>query len=170
MRPKSTLSYSVARFGVVFVTLAACFCPLLTDRQQHHAMGAEPGEVSQFIVIGSIELPRALKIYRINTDGSIRVLLKSGGFNPALSPDRKQVAFISAGSQKPGLYLINTDGSGLKRIAQNAEGTSPWMAPRWSPDGKQIAFCDPFGDAMFVVDADGSNLRRIGLGGGLFPN
>lgn len=162
--------YSIVRCNAALGPLAVCCCLLLPNGQLQRAGGAEPGENSHFIVIGAIELPGAPKIYRINTDGSNRVLLRLGGFDPALSPDGKQIAFMGTGNEKTGLYLINIDGSGLKQIAQNSGGISSWLAPRWSPDGKRIAFCTPFPDAMFVVDVDGNNLRRVGIGGGLFPN
>jgi TolB protein len=51
-------------------------------------------------------------------------------------------------------YVVNADGSGLRRITDGAD-------PTWSPDGTQIAFVrwrEPRG--VWVVDADGSNEWR----------
>jgi Tol biopolymer transport system component len=52
-------------------------------------------------------------------------------------------------------YTINADGSALLRITSGTD-------PVWSPDGSQIAFTrwqEPRG--VWVVDADGSNERRL---------
>jgi TolB protein len=49
------------------------------------------------------------------------------------------------------IYVINADGSGLRRLTDG-------MEPAWSPDGKRVAFArwrDPRG--LYVVDEDGSN-------------
>jgi TolB protein len=51
-------------------------------------------------------------------------------------------------------YVVNADGSGLRRITDGVD-------PTWSPDGTQIAFarwCEPRG--VWVVDADGSDEWR----------
>jgi TolB protein len=49
------------------------------------------------------------------------------------------------------IYVINADGSGLRRLTDG-------MEPAWSPDGKKVAFTrwrDPRG--LYVIDEDGSN-------------
>jgi len=49
------------------------------------------------------------------------------------------------------IYVINADGSGLRRLTDG-------MEPAWSPDGKKVAFGrwrDPRG--LYVIDEDGSN-------------
>lgn len=60
---------------------------------------------------------------------------------PVWSPDRTRIAFVSPGDQRNGydraLYVINPDGSGLRRIAGDP---AQWRAPVWSPDGTKIAF------------------------------
>jgi TolB protein len=53
------------------------------------------------------------------------------------------------------LYVINADGSGLRRLTDGVD-------PVWSPDGKQIAFTrwrDPRG--VWVMNADGSGARLL---------
>ena len=44
------------------------------------------------------------------------------------------------------------------------EPGSVWRA-KWSPDGEQIAFAD---DAIFVMQADGANVRQVGARPGVF--
>ena len=58
----------------------------------------------------------------------------TGGIDPALSPDGRQVAFTRDGGGN-GLYVINTDGSDERVIYKD------WpllRAPKWSPDGRYI--------------------------------
>ncbi len=67
---------------------------------------------------------------------------------------------------KPGaVYVMKVDGSAVRKVAQVAN-YHEHQAPRWSPNGKQIAF-DANRDEnrstsrrVFVVDADGSGLRE----------
>ena len=60
----------------------------------------------------------------------------TGGIDPALSPDGRQVAFTRDGGGN-GLYVINTDGSDERVIYKD------WpllRAPKWSPDGRYLLF------------------------------
>ena len=59
------------------------------------------------------------------------------------------------------IYLMNTDGSNLKRLTN-----SPFVddAPAWSPDGKWIAFesnRSTWNAVIYVMRVDGSNLIRL---------
>jgi dipeptidyl aminopeptidase/acylaminoacyl peptidase len=74
-------------------------------------------------------------IYTINADGTGLRHLVSGGLDPALSPDGRQVAFTRWGLDE-GLYVINIDGSGERQVLPAKQAKSP----AWSPDGARIAF------------------------------
>src|SRR5947207_13341990 len=60
-------------------------------------------------------------------------------FDPAWSPDSKALAFFSSAGEKAQrqLWIVKADGSDPKRIT-NLNGFA--ARPRWSHDGKQIAF------------------------------
>src|SRR5262245_54041752 len=60
-------------------------------------------------------------------------------FDPAWSPDSKTLVFFSSmgGSEQRQLWLVNSDGSGAKKIT-NLNGYA--ARPRWSHDGKHVAF------------------------------
>ena len=78
-------------------------------------------------------------IYIINADGSgLRRL--TGGIDPALSPDGRQVAFARWDDIQRGalgsVWVVNADGSGERAVL--GEVHQP-KSPTWSPDGKQLA-------------------------------
>ena len=55
---------------------------------------------------------------------------------------------------------MNADGSEQKRLTSNPAGDS---CPRWSPDGKRIAFLSrrDRGYEIYVMNADGSEQKRV---------
>ncbi len=66
--------------------------------------------------------------------GAVRPL--THGYDPALSPDGQTVAFTRGGGES-GLYVINSDGSGERKLFSEQSQLS---APKWSPDGEWIVF------------------------------
>jgi dipeptidyl aminopeptidase/acylaminoacyl peptidase len=64
-------------------------------------------------------------------------------YNPAWSPDGKQLVFESNREGKDAVYRINADGTGLLRLTSLEEGS---YQPSWSPMAN--ASCsDPIGPA-----------------------
>jgi len=81
-----------------------------------------------------------------------------------------RIAFMSNRDGNWEIYIIREDGTGLKRLTNNASDDG---LPAWSPDGKTIAFVSNQGGAwaVWAMNADGSSRRElfdIG-GGGLKP-
>lgn len=72
-------------------------------------------------------------IYDLVT-GELRLL--TGGFDPAISPDGRTVAFTRIGGEH-GLYLIDIDGTNERKIFSER---ARFLAPKWSPDGQYIVF------------------------------
>jgi TolB protein len=89
---------------------------------------------------------------------------------------RSKIAFLrevngAGGQSSDELYVMNADGSGQRRLAQSLTGNH---STAWSPDGRKLVFamrplgsakvCDRAGDCneeLFVINADGSGLRRL---------
>jgi Tol biopolymer transport system component/uncharacterized protein YraI len=75
-------------------------------------------------------------IYRYELDsGDLRLL--TNGYDPAFSPDGAQVVFTRGGGSDNGLYVINLDGSGERKLWGEGEIL---RSPKWSPDGKWIVY------------------------------
>ena len=116
------------------------------------------------------------KIYLMNADGSEHRTLTGplGGRKRALawSPDGRKLAFLAqagCGDFCFSLYVVNSDGSGLrnltsKLVAGGHPGAGPASDPAWSPDGQTVAFVRlnaSLGHPIYVVKADGSGLRNL---------
>ncbi len=81
-------------------------------------------------------------------------------FLPAWSPDGSKLAFMSTRDGNPEIYVINRDGSGLRRVTThpNADAT-----PTWSPTGTQLAFTSDRGGTpqVYIVNVDGTGLVKV---------
>jgi Tol biopolymer transport system component len=109
-------------------------------------------------------------VFTMAADGSdVRKVTDSVGESgdPAWSPDGTVLVFEAdrGNPSKQGIYVARaSDGSGLRRITTLPAGFSQDRAPRISPDGKQVLFTRKESDslsALYVVNLDGSDLRRI---------
>ena len=75
--------------------------------------------------------------------------------------DAKIVCYIGSD-----IYVMNDDGSGIRRLTTNI--LSADRDPRWSPDGKRIAFTRfmdkermQTSSELFIMNADGTDQRRL---------
>ncbi len=88
----------------------------------------------------------------------------------AWSPDGRKLAFLhsSCGHFCFNLYVVNSDGSGLRNLTSKlavggyGPGASLASDPVWSPDGRKIAFVRLSKRlGVYVVNADGSGMRNL---------
>lgn len=106
------------------------------------------------------------EIASVGRDGKDRKTLATGGINnwPSYSPDGKRIAFCSSRDGALALYVMNADGSDVKRVGK-FDGMQ--LRPCWSPDGARLAFTwnrdGVYG--VHVVKPDGTGLRRLTEGG-----
>jgi Tol biopolymer transport system component len=123
-------------------------------------------------------------IHVINADGSGETRLTKADDEkhlttvdqyPTWSPDGKKIAFrrqtidttdsdamSSADAEgvpeRSGIYVINADGTGLKKLLQGSHTIGG--APTWSPDGEKIAFVAGQSLGIFVANVEGTYKTR----------
>lgn len=104
-------------------------------------------------------------IYKSTADGQTTTALTKGpnrsmNVEAAVSPDGRQVAFASDRSGRPMIYLMNIDGSNVRRLTFAGKYNA---SPAWSPDGKSLAFASQDQDHfdIFTINADGTGLKRL---------
>ena len=86
---------------------------------------------------------------------------------PQLSPDGKAVAFVrtttdvAAGKRNADIWVVPADGSAAPKLLVGGEKAE--NSPRWSPDGRHLAFISSRGGDMqiYMADADGGNIRQV---------
>jgi Tol biopolymer transport system component len=120
-----------------------------------------PGSMGPIAFVSTREGSPA--IYVANEDGSnvTRLVAASVALTyPAWSPDGRRLAFAR---QLDGVYVINVDGSGLRKIWSRGTTSYPSYPVDWSPDGSKIAFMDCCGTdtGIFVIDSNGSDVTRL---------
>ncbi len=87
--------------------------------------------------------------------------------HPEVSPDGKQIAFMSDRDGNHEIYVMDIDGSNQKRLTYN--DVDDWY-PSWSPDGSQLIFSAATGEkredrTIYIMNKDGSSIRPIIEGG-----
>lgn len=87
--------------------------------------------------------------------------------DPQLSPDGAQMLYVlaradwKANKRITHIWRVRADGSGTVQLTGGAEGEA---SPRWSPDGKAIAFIarrEDEANAIYLMPADGGEGRAL---------
>jgi Tol biopolymer transport system component len=97
------------------------------------------------------------RLYTISTDGTgLRLILVVRELwpSPQWSPDGTELLFVSHPSPRTDgtIEIVSVDGSGRRRLGRGD-------SPRFSPDGKWIAFSTDRG--VYVVSAEGGDPRLV---------
>ena len=102
----------------------------------------------------------------------LAVLVLAGcGSSEKLHPD---LLFVSSRSGVYDIYAMNADGKAQQRLTHGSSGDATStqglfyeIDPAWSPDGSRVAFASARSggvDAIFVMKADGTDVRQLTTG------
>jgi dipeptidyl aminopeptidase/acylaminoacyl peptidase len=86
--------------------------------------------------------------------------------DPRVSPEGKRVVFalrvtdLDANKGRTDLWLVNADGTGLRRLTSNPAGDSD---PAWHPDGRTVYFLSPRSGSSQVskIAVDGGEAQQV---------
>jgi len=106
----------------------------------------------------------ATQISIANIDGSNVIQLTNDdtdNFNPKISPDGTQIAYLSNRDGNQEVYVMDIDGSNQTRLTKNRIRDGD---PAWSPDGSKVFFTSQnvFGIYdIYKVNKNGSSTERV---------
>ena len=118
-------------------------------------------------------------LYTIRADGKrVMTLTANRKFelSPSWSPGGKRIAF-SRYDRTYAIHVMRADGTGVRKVTSPPGQAPTWwkdFSPTWSPSGRRIAFVRQppspsksyLAGELFVVNADGTGLRRLPLPAG----
>lgn len=117
----------------------------------------------------TIVFEHGFDLWAIGVDGGGPIQLTSGpalDLRPEWSPDGSRIVFDSNRSGSFDVWTMRADGGDLTDLTPDSPAFDAMAT--WSPDGRRIAFTSDRGvGADFnveVMDADGSNVRRLTRG------
>jgi len=117
-----------------------------------------------------------LEIYVMNPDGTNQTRLTNNSIvddHAMWSPDGQKLAFVS--QREAGgfaIFQMNMDGTNRVEITplSNFVNVTPWgvvgFSMSWSPDGRKIAFQDPYYNDIWVVDVETHARQNLTNDGG----
>ena len=74
---------------------------------------------------------------------------------PAEQQGQYKIAFVSFSNNTAKIDVINSDGTNLIRLTSDT--TISNLYPEWSPDGRKIVYVQGHGDAIYVMNSNGTN-------------
>jgi Tol biopolymer transport system component len=143
---------TVSLLAAGLVALSGCVLSAGAATDTH-----QPSIVYRSVRLASPQRPPDL--YVVSPVGAGHRLLAQAADQPAWSPRRKRIAFAGASTGRQGIWVMNADGRGKRRLTRLAGDGEP----TWSPDGSRIAFRRVRAGAfdLFVVLAAGGPVQRL---------
>jgi hypothetical protein len=131
---------------------------------QHPAWSADGRSIAYVRGLGGLG-DGGTEIRVVSVDGTDRLITHSSDARHieglSWAPSGEALVFSAEhdgadGEPRSQLWLVNRDGSGLRRLTSELVGSSH---PAWSPGGSKIAFHR--GSDLFMIDPDGSNEQQL---------
>jgi Tol biopolymer transport system component len=134
---------------------------LTNEASKDHYYPSLATDGNSIVFAGSVDGDH--EIFEMDLNGNMTQLThEAAGLSaPAISPDRKSIAFVYDRHNQGTLWLMNRDGSNPRQIYAPSSGDA--SDPVWSPDGKQILFASGPVDhrQLYIINLDGSGLHQV---------
>ncbi|MEZ6122503.1 MAG: DUF1583 domain-containing protein [Planctomycetaceae bacterium] len=135
-----------------------------------HALFAD-SDTSIYRLIGSVNMPgsatepASLEMFSVSGEsGTTQFTWK----DLRIATDELMTLPDARTTQKVSVFVMNADGSNLRRVSVPGADDPGHGSPDWSPDGKQILYDSWRGSAnasrIFLVNSDGTNSHEVGSG------
>ncbi len=102
------------------------------------------------------------QIYAANNDQTVVKLTTEGSnWRPIVSPNREQIAFISNRSTNPQIYIMNRDGSAMRKVTTiPVSGLSALdLSFCFAENGSKIIY--PSNNKLYSINIDGTGLVQV---------
>ena len=158
------------RFGITLASILAYGC-------SESSVGPRSNADYDLLFVASEKSTPGEDIFRMNPDGTGRENLTNMSTTPAgavqaavvyrsmtLSPDGQSIAFEANREGCPGVWGMNVDGSGIRKLSIGIFQTTRCnYFPVYSPDGSMIAFMTSREGlwSVYVMNADGTNPHNV---------
>ena len=99
-----------------------------------------------------------------NTRDAIRVTRQTGQVQtPSVSPDEREIVYLSDSGGHGNLWVARTDGSHVRQLTFERDPEVGIGLPLWSPAGHEIVFVVNRGACavLCTIRPDGSHLRQV---------
>ena len=84
--------------------------------------------------------PEGGNIWSIDPETGAEVRLVDDAFNPAYSPDGRQLAFDARWGGARRIWIADASGRNSRQLTSDSSEAVVHTTPRWSPDGSRLAF------------------------------
>jgi Tol biopolymer transport system component len=102
-----------------------------------------------------------------NTRDAVRITQQTGqARTPSVSPDGREVVYLSDNGGHGNLWIAQTDGTGVRQLTFEKDPAVVIGLPMWSPAGDWVAFILSQGGqtGLWLIRPDGSGLRHAAHG------
>lgn len=159
--------FQTRRFALHLADLQGQVSPALLDEQTKLEELSWLPDGKALLFTGQATVNDA-ELYFVNVNGSgLRRLTGSERFDgeARISPDGKQIVFVSDRDGNEDIYLMNIDGSNVRRLTNHPANDTQ---PAWSPDGRWIVFASTRGSGiamnnydLYIMAVDGSSQCQL---------
>ena len=114
----------------------------------------------------SRQVQRGLFIVDADGTGAHQIVPPGQILDAQWSPDGAWIAFTRASPDRPNVFIVHPDGTGLQQLTSSSGGLRSW-GPVWSPDGSALLLTrlpdlgGQFDSKLWFVNVDGSNLTQL---------